>query len=804
MKLGNEEFSEREKYNTSLVRSSLHECCLFLRKNDEFPLQKPGKIAVFGNGVRHTIKGGTGSSDVNVHYITTVEEGLLNSKFKIITNDWLDAYDAVYEQSKKQFIKDVKASAKAHGVSPYMEAFGYVKLAPEYSIPLSFEGDVAIYVLSRISGEGNDRRAEKGDLFLTDTEVGDILMLNERYKKFMLVLNVAGVIDLTPVKEVRNILLLSQLGSETGNVLADILLGKVNPSGKLTDTWAAPSDYSKEIDFGSVNNTYYFEDIFVGYKYFDSYNVEPLFPFGFGLSYSEFKIEKASLELNKHSVTVNCIVTNISKFDGKEVVQIYVTEPQGKLNKVYQKLVGFSKTSLLRKNEKEKVSISINLLDLASYDSSNQRYVLEKGQYIFRIGNSSRNTRIISAIQVSNDVVVKNVRNMYNDNIINNNIKLIDDPISKYKTLREKLEPETVTYFDPFIDEKLNTLSNEQLINLVLGSQRGSLFTSFIGNSGMKVKGAAGESYSGIEDFKTLVMCDGPAGLRLSTHIGQYNGKTRDLSPNAFLVQLYDFFPKFTRLLMKKMTVQKKLKKKETLLLQYCTTLPAGTALAQSWNEEYAELCGDVVGNEMEEFNVDFWLAPGMNIHRSVLCGRNFEYYSEDPYLTGMIVSNVVKGVQAHKGKYVTLKHFACNNQEYNRFFNNSVISERALREVYLKPFEIAIKESDPGGIMSSYNLINGKHVSETKELIYDYLRCECGFDGIVMTDWVMSSTEPMAHSIYPTAMPSNVVKACGQLFMPGSDANYEELAEALIKKKITREDLLKAATPLLNFINKD
>ena len=247
--------------------------------------------------------------------------------------------------------------------------------------------------------------------------------------------------------------------------------------------------------------------------------------------------------------------------------------------------------------------------------------------------------------------------------------------------------------------------------------------------------------------------------------------------------------------------LKKKLKKDETLLTQYCTAIPIGTALAQSWNIEYAQLCGDIVGKEMEQHGVDFWLAPGMNIHRNVLCGRNFEYFSEDPLLAGLIASGITKGVQSHKNKFVTLKHFACNNQEMNRFYNNSVVDERTLREIYLKPFEITIKEANAMSVMSSYNLVNGKHTNESVELINDYLRNEANFKGIVMTDWIMTTTPPVNGSVYPATDVTKVIKANTQLFMPGSGNHFKQALASVKSGDISRYELERAVSPFLELI---
>ena len=556
------ELTEIEKQHASIIRSGLHECSLFLRKNSAFPLQNPCKLALFGNGARHTFKGGTGSGDVNSRYIVSAEEGFENAGFTITTKSYLDAYDLVIKQSDKQFVKDVKTSAKRKHVSVYMEAFGFTKLQPDYDIPLVYDSDAAIYVLSRLCGEGNDRQVAKGDFYLTDTEVREILELNDKYEKFMLVLNVGGVVDLSPVKNVSNILLLSQLGSEIGNCLADIVLGKVNPSGKLSDSWADYKSYNPDAIFDEVNDTKYNEGLYFGYRYFDSYNKEPLFPFGFGLSYSEFEILHPKLEVHSKNVSVSFDVKNISKVSGKEVVQLYVREPQGRLGKPYQKLLGFIKTPLLKEGESCSLSINMNVEDIVSFDIENSCYLLEKGQYVFKLGNSSRNTKTIGAIELKEDIVTKKVKILYPNNVKSTSIKLEDEKVDKPITLLSNVVPEVTEYKD-FISPLCKNYSDEEIVNLLIGGKRDDGLLSFIGNAAMKVVGAAGESYHNVKDIPGFVFSDGPAGLRISQRVGVKGNKMRDLSANMMMATVYPFFPFIAKPIMKGFLKEKKLKKEE-------------------------------------------------------------------------------------------------------------------------------------------------------------------------------------------------------------------------------------------------
>ena len=405
------ELFDYEKQHLETLRKSLAECTVLLKHNGDFPLAAPGKIAAYGCGVRKTIKGGTGSGEVNSRYFVNVEQGLTDAGFTVTTKDWLDAYDRTYEQARIQFKEDIKRQAKAAHVMPVMYAMGKVMPEPEYELPLDGEGDVAIYVLSRISGEGNDRDAVCGDIKLSGTEKRDILELNRKYEKFMLVINAGGAVDLSEVTEVKNILVLSQLGVETGAALADILLGKQNPSGKLATTWAAWEDYFPMEDFGDPNDTRYREGLYVGYRYFDAVEKKALFPFGYGLSYTAFTITGVAAALEEDKVTVTATVTNIGTCSGKEVVQVYVSCPEGKLDKPYQDLAAFSKTKELAPGEAEQMEITFSMKDLASYDEEFAAWILEKGNYVIRVGNSSVDTQVAALAVLPETVTVLQGRN---------------------------------------------------------------------------------------------------------------------------------------------------------------------------------------------------------------------------------------------------------------------------------------------------------------------------------------------------------------------------------------------------------
>ena len=318
-----------EREHIERLRPLLSECTLFLKRNEDFPLAAPGKIALYGSGVRNTIRGGTGSGEVNSRYYDTVEVGFQKAGFTVTSKGWIDGYDKVVSDAMEQFRKNLQAQAKAQHTNIMLLALGAAMPEPEYELPLDAEGDTAIYVLSRISGEGTDRKPEGGSILLSDTEIRDILACKRKYPKFILVLNVGGVVDLSPVLEVENILILSQLGVETGSALARIVLGQQFPSGKLTTTWAAWEQYPPELDYGGYDDTRYREGIYVGYRYFDTVGKKPLFPFGYGMGYTSFAISEERVDLAETKVTVEAKVENTGSFPGKEVVQVYVSVPSG-------------------------------------------------------------------------------------------------------------------------------------------------------------------------------------------------------------------------------------------------------------------------------------------------------------------------------------------------------------------------------------------------------------------------------------------------------------------------------------------
>ncbi|MBQ6468891.1 MAG: glycoside hydrolase family 3 C-terminal domain-containing protein [Lachnospiraceae bacterium] len=789
-------FEQYEIEHLKRLRPYLPECTVLLKSSGDFPLDGPCAIGAYGSGVRHTRKGGTGSGEVNSHFFIDVETGLVKSGFRITSREWLDAYDDILAEAEEKFVKDVKERARKKHTLAFLEGMGAVMPEPEYIIPMEKRSETAVYVLSRVCGEGSDRSFEKGDILLTDTEVRDILALNDLYDRFMLVLNVGGPVDLTPVMKVKNILLLSQLGVDTGLVLAQILLGKMNPSGKLAATWAAPAKTSGIGTFGETDDTLYKEGIYVGYRYFDTVGEEVLFPFGYGLSYTSFAVKSTGVSMSGEEVRILAEVTNTGSYAGKETLQLYVSVPAGKLDQPYKTLAGFVKTGLLAPGESEQAEIAFRMSDIASYDTLSASLILEAGNYILRVGTSCADTKICGTVNVPETITVKKVRNALGspeftdwkpDPACDENVQNAAEPVLMLNP--GAIAAETVSYEREYeIDPVVAELTDDELIYMNIGSfdEKGGVL-SVVGDAGRRVPGAAGETVMLFEEkgIPGLVMADGPAGVRLTKDYMQDGEQVyHDSStPESMAV----FLPKAVTALSKLM--RKKPPKTAVTKHQYCTAIPIGTALAQSWNTAFAGICGDIVGDEMERFGIHLWLAPAMNIQRDMRCGRNFEYYSEDPLLTGKMAAAVTKGVQKHPGRGVTLKHFAANNQETNRFQNNSQVSERTMREIYLKGFEICVREAQPTAVMTSYNLLNGVHTSERGDLIGDILRSEFGFDGIVMTDWIVS-VMGNKKAKYDSPHADAIAAAGGDLVMPGYKRDYDEICDALFEGTLSRRQL--------------
>ena len=817
------EISERETRNMEKVRRIASEGMVLLENKGVLPIEADGRaLPVFGNGVRRMVKGGTGSGDVNSRTVVNVEQGLTAAGFRIASKNWLDRFDKACTEYGNEYMAEFKAILQEKGwdgvnwalENPYRDPD-----VPEITAE-DMEGtdrDLALYVIARTSGEGADRKLAPGDYELSEREIRNLEILTSYYEHTVVILNVGGVIDtsfLRAQKGIDALVLMSQPGCAAGYALADVLTGKAVPGGRLTATWAEKySDYPCADSFsylsGDLDDSSYGEGIYVGYRWFDSFNIRPAYPFGFGRSYTDFELNVIRTEICGESVRVTTSVKNIgSKYAGRETVQVYVSQPQGKLDKPYQVLAGFAKTKELAPRQEEVLEVRFPIRALASYDEESAAYVLEAGTYYVRVGNHSRNTHIAAALELDETIVTEQLQNKVRPDAELSVVHAEPDKFYTYlseaaekadavrleiipasiptRTADYAADPaelrtdktETVTLEDVVqgrasLDDLTAQLTVPELAALVVGASRGGLGgISTVGAASNSVPGAAGDTSTELADSRgitNLVLADGPAGLRLSrTFVTDGQGNVvPGLGESAF-GNLFE------------MLGVPAAQRPEGAVdhYQYCTAIPIATMLAQTWDPAAIEEAGDLVGEEMEELGVDLWLAPGMNIHRNPLCGRNFEYYSEDPLIAGLCAAADTRGVQRHPGRGTTIKHFALNNQEDNRSHNNSRCPERALREIYLKGFEIAVKTSAPLSLMTSYNLVNGIHAANHKELITDILRCEWGFEGLVMTDW--GTTEAKEGFKYGSSSAALCVKAGNDLTMPGSQEDVDVIIGAV------------------------
>ena len=800
-----ENANERELRNRQVAYRAACEGIVLLKNEGVLPL-KAEKIALYGAGAEFTTKGGTGSGEVNERYSVNVLQGFENRGCKVTTKPWLEDMRIAYKKAEEEFLRQQRETILKLKIHSIMDMLFTRNPIPD-SRPIlqkdieDSDTDTCVYVLARQAGEGGDRKLDKGDFYITDRERADIETCAKAYANFVLVINSGAQIDMGFADEIPGIgaiVYISQLGTEGGNALADVLTGKVTPSGKLTDTWAK---CYQDIPFGEnfshlngdLDNEDYSEGIYVGYRYFDSFGVEPRYPFGYGLSYTDFSIEASDVTASGSRVIVTAKVTNTGSFAGKEVVQLYVSAPAGQLDKEYQSLAAFAKTPLLQPGQSETVELSFDLRAIASFDEAAGAFTLEQGDYILRLGNSSRNTAACAVaaldrtVQVSKHKHICPVKTVFSQLVSQSGIREVPEQIKRVSIDAGTIETVVHQYREPEICSDIrvrtfvNSLSVPEMTKIVVGSGQ------FGGRHRFNLPGSVGNTTSAFWDrgLANVALCDGPAGLRIqkrSTVTAKGEVKMVDFPMSAF-----ELIPQFARKLVFGDP------EKEPMVYQYATAFPVATAIAQSWNTALAEEIGRGVYEEMKEYGCTYWLAPAMNIHRNPLCGRNFEYFSEDPYLTGAMAAAITKGVQQEPGFYVTVKHFACNNQEDHRNTVSSNVSERALREIYLRGFEMAVKEGGAKSVMTSYNKINGVYTPNSYDLCTDVLRNEWGFDGVVMTDWY--STNP--------GLGKNdlCIQAGNDLIMPGSPAAELEILVGLKKGTITKKDLKRCCANVVRSI---
>ncbi len=713
---------------------------LLKNENSLLPLATGRKVALFGKGTINFVRGGEGSGEVYVSHVTNVYDGFCEKE--------REGKVSVCH-SLAGFYKDWLKTGE-----PWIEP-----AVPESIMTEAAADDaVAVITISRNSGEGRDRQSNKGDFYLTDSEQALVDSVCENFKDVAVVLNIGGMIDTTWIKDSNKIgaaLLAWQGGLEGGGAIADLLCGDQNPSGKLCDTFARSfNDYPSAEHFNDSDDYLkYYEDVYVGYRYFEtieSARDKVCYPFGFGLSYTTFETADVKVMDDCEDIFITLKVKNTGACAGREVIQVYYSAPQGLLGKPKYELAAFKKTKLLSVGESEKLSLKFPISSMASYDDlgkiKKSAYVLEAGEYKIFLGNSVRNLEDSGySYKAEKDIITEQLSEMCAPDELEKRMlsdgSFVEMPVVA-KTNYHDAQPEFAynetekpfMLYDVFegkcsLDDFICQMTDDELIHMTGG----------YGNTGVaNTLGMGGIKRLGIPNVMTT---DGPAGVRIGTEC-------------------------------------------------YCPTTcwPCATLVACSWDPALAREISVAGAKEVIENNLCIWLTPAINIHRNPLCGRNFEYLSEDPLLAGKIAAAEVMGMQS-MGVACSVKHFACNNKETNRKESNSILSERALREIYLRAFEIVVKEADPWTIMTSYNKINGRHTSTNYELITGILRGEWGYKGMVTTDW-STTADPIAE-----------ILAGNDIKMPGRD--HAQLKAALTDGKVTRGDIAVCAKRVLDMILK-
>lgn len=787
--------SARERAHAALARRAAASGIVLLKNTGVLPLEPACSVALFGTGASRTVKGGIGSGDVNNRANVSIFQGLQAAGLTITSTSWIADYEARYKAARAAWKAQVLEAAK-QVENPFDAYASHPFVLPQGRpvLPQDVEGaSVVVYVLSRISGEGKDRRLEKGDYYLSDQEWEELRSLNSVGLPIVLLLNAGGPIELAGLLDVAThieaVVQISQPGQQGGKAVADVLLGKVTPEGKLTATWARRySDYPEADHFGilsgDLTKSVYREGIYVGYRYFDSFGVKPLFPFGYGLSYTSFEIRMTGLQVQPGAVEVSASVKNVGFcFSGREVVQVYLSCPQKGDARELRRLAGFAKTLLLAPEQSQTLTISIPQKVFASFSEEKQGWMVEKGLYGIWIGNSSAALTPCAVIRVGEDVCIEKTHPICP-------VQVPLEELGAAEAARQAADPgEDLPVYDfaprpepqpVWVESPRAEGPVEELIPLLYGNITKG--TSTLGSAGVRVPGSAGETSEVLEQTRgipSLIMADGPAGLRLrqSYQTDRATGRVYGVGVLGSLENGFLETP-----------VQHE---NADTWYQFCTAFPVGTALAQSWDTGLMEEFGQAIACEMKELGVDLWLAPGMNIHRNPLCGRNFEYYSEDPVLSGLLAAAVTRGVQKDGRCGVTIKHFACNNQEDNRMGVDVQVSERALREIYLRGFEIVVKESAPAAIMTSYNRINGVYSANNRDLCTVVARQEWGFDGLIMSDW--NTTVPADGSI-----PWKCAWAGNDVIMPGNPDDDANIRAAYARGDLSEADIRTSAGRLM------
>ncbi len=763
-----------------LLREAAAEGTILLRNDNILPLTENDVISVFGRVQNDYIFVGYGSGgDVIKPYTVNLMEGLRNNGAKLneelanIYNEWCknNPPDHGFWGHWPHYYEEMPIDSSA------------IKSASEKS-------DCAVIVIGRAAGEDRENTLTAGSYFLTEDEKSLISRVSSTFKKTVILLDIGGIIDMSWEKELLTgdsaILIPWQGGMESGNAVAEVLLGKKEPSGRLTDTIAENYlDYPCSDDFGDKEYCNYTEDIFVGYRFFETFKKDSvLYPFGFGLGYSEFERKLTTCNIHDNAVTLKISAKNISNYRGKDVIQIYVEAPQGVLGKPARVLCAFEKTRYLSENETQDIEFNIPFYSFASYDDSGasgykSSYIIENGEYNIYLGGDVRSAEKIHSFTVSETIVLETLKE-----------------VSAPKKTFEKLVAETDETGNITYNFKNTPVSTNDLRKIILENLPEDY--GYIGDIGITLA----DVKNGKETLEKFIAQLSPKELEAISRGDYIMNSPLGAKGNAGVMG--GVLPSLREKGVSPITTTDG--PSGIRIMACCSLLPNGTSIASMWNTDLAYSVYKKVGKEMKVKGSDILLAPGMNIHRSPLCGRNFEYYSEDPFLTGKTAAAVVNGLQS-EGVAACPKHFACNNQETNRNSNDSRLSERALREIYLKGFEICVKEASPLTIMTSYNKVNGVWSHYNYDLCIRVLRDEWNFQGLVMTDWWMQYTSsPEFPNLKDNAYR---VRAGVDVLMPGGKRVGPKKSDGTLLKTygnsdgITLGEMQRTAKNVLNLVLK-
>ena len=744
--------------------------------NNALPLRKDSEVAVFGRIQLNYYKSGTGSGGlVNVSRVIGITDGLEESGSVKVNEELRN----VYKEWTKEHPFDF---GDGWGGEPWSQE--EMPVDDALAEKISNFCQTAIVIFGRTAGEENDNRFEKGAYLLSEGEESMLRTVRKHFQKVIVLLNVGSIIDMNFVEDIKPdaVLYVWQGGMIGGTGTADVLTGKVSPSGKLPDTIAySVSDYPSHEYFGNTRRNFYCEDIYVGYRYFETFAPEKVqYPFGFGLSYTTFEHTVIRSELNDGKIAIDVSVKNTGEYSGKEVIQLYACAPQGMLGKPAKVLCGFEKTKLLAPAESQTLTIEVNVDDLASYDDSGVTghkscYVLEKGQYIICAGTDVRSAEAAFSFEIDETTVVKQLTQALAPVLPFKRMKpFAAEHKHKFVPVMEDVPTSEVDENErrianlpadiPLTDDKgiklADVKSGKHTMSEFIAQLSDYDLSCIIRGEGMgspKVTAGTASAFGGVSDRLTAmgIPCaccdDGPSGMRL------------DCGTKAF-------------------------------------SLPNGTLLASTFNRQLLSELFAFTGREMVANKVECLLGPGMNIHRHPLNGRNFEYFSEDPFLTGEMASAQLEGLHS-EGVTGTIKHFCGNNQETGRHNIDSVVSERALREIYLKGFEIAVKKGKAQTIMTTYGSVNGLWTAGNYDLNTTILRNEWGFKGITMTDWWANINErsvPVSKTNFAA-----MARAQNDVYMVCADSanNEDNTLSALEDGTLKRGELQRNAANICRFL---